>query len=276
MADALWRSALRRVFSLYYREGHVYRMPLGPLRGLRVRYTEGLTYHNVLGLKDVDAFGILSRLRPTVLADVTTIADIGAQYGLYSLWFAREFARDGLTVHAFEPAPATFARLSDNIALNAMTALIRPHNVACSDSDGTADFFIRAAGSSNTLLDVDDPSAQRTSIQTVTLDHYLVDRGLPAPQLMKIDVEGAGGMVLAGAQRVLAETRPVILMDSHDHGEDRAMSDVCLTHGYAAYRITNGEWVREVDEIHPHPQGVWGTLLLVPREQESATRAVLG
>lgn len=49
--------------------------------------------------------------------------------------------------------------------------------------------------------------------------------------------------------------------------EDRAISRVITAHDYAAYRFTNRRMVTRPTETHPDAEGVWGTLLLYPREQ---------
>ena len=46
--------------------------------------------------------------------------------------------------------------------------------------------------------------------------------------------------------------------------------------GYCGYRTTNNRGVARLDRVYPDPNGVWGTVLLVPKEHERAARAVLG
>jgi hypothetical protein len=49
----------------------------------------------------------------------------------------------------------------------------------------------------------------------VTADTLLRDKRVPAPSIIKIDVEGAEAFVLAGAQQLLASQRPVLLIEVH-------------------------------------------------------------
>jgi hypothetical protein len=51
-------------------------------------------------------------------------------------------------------------------------------------------------------------------VRAVSLDDYLPS-GEPV-QLVKIDVEGAEALVLAGMRRLLRESRPVVLVEFHD------------------------------------------------------------
>ena len=63
LRDARWNSRLvRGILGLYYREGHVYRVPFGPLRGLRLRYNSTINYHAMLGLWEVANFRVLTTL----------------------------------------------------------------------------------------------------------------------------------------------------------------------------------------------------------------------
>ncbi|MGH9172983.1 MAG: hypothetical protein ACRD1H_01430, partial [Vicinamibacterales bacterium] len=56
-------------------------------------------------------------------------------------------------------------------------------------------------------------------------------------------------------------------IESHTPDEDRAISRLITAHDYCAYRFTNRRIVTHPSETHPDPEGVWGTLLLYPREQ---------
>ena len=57
------------------------------------------------------------------------------------------------------------------------------------------------------------PSA--VPVRAFTLDHLVFRDGLPAPTVMKIDVEGAEHAVLRGATRLLTEKRPLIFLSTH-------------------------------------------------------------
>ena len=53
-----------------------------------------------------------------------------------------------------------------------------------------------------------------SGVPTVTLDGFSAGRG-DRPSLLKVDVEGAEVRVLAGAARLIAETRPAIICELH-------------------------------------------------------------
>jgi methyltransferase FkbM-like protein len=60
-------------------------------------------------------------------------------------------------------------------------------------------------------------SGEYILVPSIPLDEFIAS-GNPAPQLMKIDVEGGETAVLVGAERLLRERRPVIICEVH-HAE---------------------------------------------------------
>src|SRR3546814_12168918 len=50
------------------------------------------------------------------------------------------------------------------------------------------------------------------NVKTRTIDSLVAEHGL-RPALLKVDVEGAEGMVFAGAERTFEEHRPVVLAE---------------------------------------------------------------
>ncbi|MDB9489685.1 hypothetical protein PN478_03980 [Dolichospermum circinale CS-534/05] len=56
------------------------------------------------------------------------------------------------------------------------------------------------------------------------------------------------------------------MVESHIPDEDKAISDLVVRHNYQAYRLNNRKWVTEIHDTFPNPEGIWGTLLLVPNK----------
>ena len=52
-------------------------------------------------------------------------------------------------------------------------------------------------------------------VRAFTLDHLVFRDGLPAPTIMKIDVEGAEHAVRRGATGLMTEKRPLIFLSTH-------------------------------------------------------------
>ena len=136
------------------------------------------------------------------------VYDIGANVGLHTLFYSHVADR----VVAFEPAPAAFARLSDNIRLNNRTN-ITTMNVALSDRTATLDFLDNGVGQTGTLITSATHAQGFRKIQVPA--HRLDDLDLPAPDLLKIDCEGAEMQVLRGAEATLRKHRPKVHLEVH-------------------------------------------------------------
>lgn len=271
---------VRSLLSHYYQDGQVYTVPLGPLRGVRIRYHPQINYHAMLGLWELDNFRLLHRVLVTgnFLAGNETTCDVGANIGLFSLWLSSYCVPRG-TVHAFEAAPNTLETLRDTISLNARSNIdVAPY--ACSDRSGPVEFFV---GYHHHVSSLDEDwaagdaggSATRITVDGITLDAFFYEAGRPAPAFIKIDIEGGGVYALKGCIRCAEKARPLFLVESHTPAEDRAISSLITGFDYQAFRFTDRRWVNAPGETYPHPEGVWGSLLLCPGEHHARVAALL-
>jgi FkbM family methyltransferase len=97
---------------------------------------------------------------------------------------------------------------------------------------------------------------ERHLTPAVTLD-FLADN-LPAPRVLKIDVDGAELGVLAGGGRLFREHRPILLVEVYERNAD-AVSALLLGHGYSLFDYSGGEAGRR-----PVSRAVYNTLALPP------------
>ncbi|MBI3878947.1 MAG: FkbM family methyltransferase [Verrucomicrobia bacterium] len=136
--------------------------------------------------------------------------DIGANVGVVAAHFAQP--RFGLAaIHCFEPNPAPLKTLT---GLFRNHPVARVHGFALGAADGRAPMNLSTDGSSVGSLH-HLPSHAGGSIEIVVRagDRARAELGLPAPNLMKIDVEGFEPEVLAGLAQTIAEARPVIFFE---------------------------------------------------------------
>jgi FkbM family methyltransferase len=282
LRDAKWNSRLvRGLLGMFYREGRVYRVPFGPLRGLRLRYGPSINYHAMLGLWEVANFRLLVKLQrkcQALNAPDAVVCDVGANIGLFSLWFAHQYVPQG-RVFAFEAAPQTLERLRDHLSLDSASN-IEVVPFACTDRIGPVEFFL---GRHHHISSLNAQWAgggqiqpEKISVPGMTLDEFFLGtQPHPCPNFIKMDIEGGAVFALRGCDRVVARTRPLFLIESHTPDEDRAISDLILRHDYAAYRVDNDQWVTALDQVHPNLEGVWGTMLLCPSERQPGIAAAL-
>lgn len=86
------------------------------------------------------------RVMTKIIKDGTTMLDIGANIGWYSLNFAKIFP--SLNVLAFEPVPKTFQYLQDNLKIND-TVGVQVYNFGFSDERKDIDMYYYPAGMGN-------------------------------------------------------------------------------------------------------------------------------
>lgn len=157
------------------------------------------------------------------------VADIGANFGHYSLVAAREIGPEGLVL-AFEPQADIYAELQRNVSLATGQAAIRTFSCAAGERDGTTTFVLnlRRAGCASRVLQNVNAMEVGTQIEVpmrrlaCVLDEECPGRPLG---LLKMDTQGGEAAVLEGAWEVIHRDHPVIIMEFWPRGLSRAGAD---------------------------------------------------
>ena len=181
--------------------------------------------------------------------------DVGANIGYFSLVAAAAVGEQG-EVAAFEPGSAALARLQENASLNP-DRKIRIFNVAVAASDGEAVLYSHPeiADSSASLYAGAAGGAGGETCATVALDRFLEKEGLRPPDFIKLDVEGAEMAALQGAAAILADFRPLLLVEMEEKnlqaaGASKAAIQAFLRdYGYRAAHLRKGRWLL-LDDVH--------------------------
>jgi FkbM family methyltransferase len=155
------------------------------------------------------------------LRDDDVLYDVGANVGVYSL-IAAAIAPKARIV-AFEPGYANFAALCDNISLNGATT-IAPLPIVLGESTRSATLAYSDVSAGSARHVVDGTGSYEQPILVHTIDLLVGMFGVPAPTLVKLDVDGAEAAVLSGAANALArpQLRSLIV-----EIEDALSEDVC-------------------------------------------------
>lgn len=150
-------------------------------------------------------------LVPSIRPDDTCF-DVGANIGYYTTLMARAATLG--SVHAFEPDPICGALLQLNVRLNRFeNVTLNP--IVLGATPGRVR-LVRATDSGfNSLRDTGRrPVAGTISVAMDTMDAYLAATGTRRVDVLKVDVEGAEGLVIEGAKRLLddASRRPRLIL----------------------------------------------------------------
>ena len=165
------------------------------------------------------------------LTPQTVVYDVGAHAGYYSLVAARRCA----AVYAFEPYPANAFFLREHFRKNKL-ANCHAAESAVGNVDGPISF---TPGRTNCEGKMNADGLFRFGC--VKLDTFC--ETAPAPDLMKIDVEGAELEVLKGGARMISAKRPVIFLATHSETLDAACRAFLEAFGYRIRELAHDELV---------------------------------
>jgi FkbM family methyltransferase len=144
--------------------------------------------------------------------------DVGAHIGYFSMKAAARVGTAGRVV-AFEPNPETLKLLSDNVSANGF-ANITVEPIACTDREQTLTLFAapRAnTGASSLSRDnaaiVENEAPKPYPVRGRPIDDITDELKLGRVDAIKIDVEGAEGLVLRGAIKTLNRFHPKVVLE---------------------------------------------------------------
>lgn len=167
--------------------------------------------------------------------------DVGANIGYITLLMAKAVGGNG-QIFAFEPLPANLERIRANLAINSVADVVVVP-MAVGKQRGQARFLVHqstgmgkiegSAGRAGSYRDV-------VEVDIIDLDAFIFDLGYPAPDIIKIDIEGGEVLALPGMIRVLNDVRPLLFMELH--GEEAALVTwrVLSAASYNLYRMKRG------------------------------------
>ncbi len=159
------------------------------------------------------SFQLVDALRRQRVAPASVI-DVGANVGQFAV--AATKLLKPRVLHSFEPIPAVADCLRRNLG---GFACAKVNEVVLGERVGSTLFHVNSHNHSSSILSLGDehrnafPDAREVKtieVPMTTLDCYFHDRELPAPVLLKLDVQGYEAQVLRGGRATLARTRWVV------------------------------------------------------------------
>lgn len=148
--------------------------------------------------------------------------DVGANIGSYTVLASGAVGAETI---CFEPVPATYQHLLDNLYLNRLVSRVTPLNVAVDSEVGELE-MMADQDTVNRVVTNEVYLGTKVKVPVVSLDEILDGR---VPKLIKIDVEGFETLVLKGAAHTLNDPGlEAILMELNGSGNAYGFDEKAL------------------------------------------------
>lgn len=173
-----------------------------------------------------------------------TLWDIGANIGLYTLYAAQ---RKDITVYAFEPNGLNFGIMIEHLMINQLDRYAKAFCVAfdekthigdlcCSDAEvGQAGNNLQQEGVMNRSM---NDNSFMQSVPVFSMDDFCKIYNLPAPDHMKLDVDGLEDVILKGGTQTLSGVKSLIIEIEGDDARQQMLLDLVLRTGLKERNIS--------------------------------------
>ncbi len=201
------------------------------------------------------------------------VFDIGANVGLHTVLLSKLVRQTG-KVFVFEPNVLLVSALEKTVSHAGNAKLF---DFALSDENGTAVLYVPQEHSLGSLTDWTKgriPDKAREMIcKLKRLDDFMNERGLPLPDFIKCDVEGAELKVFQGGRETLnREDAPIILFEANVHNARGFGLPITAAHDYLSelpfpcfkfFDVAEDGSCTETKELHP----IHSNILAVPQSK---------
>jgi len=229
----------------------------GDLAGFTILLDMHIDKDYWLGTYEPELQSALRELVPTG----ALIFDVGANIGYVSLLLAKAAGVNGY-VFAFEALPSNVEQLRRNVALNGMERRVMVIDRAVTQATGPVHFLVHISGGMGKVAGSagrEDKYQSEVTVPGISLDEFVYGQGNPRPQVVKMDIEGGEVLALPGMRRVLAEARPLMLMELHGPESNRVAWE---TLNAAGYKIC---WMRPSYPVIPSLEAMGWKAYIVAR-----------
>ena len=197
----------------------------------------------------------------------TTFLEVGANFGVYCLPAVSQLGFSRAV--AYEPDPASFELLRQNIERNDLGERVDAHHAALSEQPGELTLSLGIGNSGDNRI-VDSASGSRhetVQVPAKTFDDEVAAGRIPLGELglVWLDVQGHEGEVLAGARSLLSSNVPIVMEYSSGmlKGEARTRLneliaenfDVIVDLGWCS--LSNKLRFQPASVIHDFARGLW-------------------
>ena len=172
-----------------------------------------------------------------------TIVDIGANIGAFSIYAAQEL--ENSTVYAYEPVPANFGLLRENIEANNLGQRVKCFGKAVGGQNEKRKLYLKTSPQHSlysrcSTLD----SEGYIDVECITLEQAFDQNGIETCDLLKVDAEGAEYEIFYNAAAShLAKVRNCILeyhnMPHENNCNARAIKNYMISRGFSVANIAD-------------------------------------
>lgn len=192
-----------------------------------------------LGTYEVD----LQETIRTYIKPGMVVYDVGANIGYISLLLNQHVGTNG-HIFSFEALPANIKRLQQNIEANQAERSITVVPAAVTASSQPVQFLVHPSTSMGKAVGsagrTDQAYMQEISVEGISLDDFIFQKGNLPPSAIKMDIEGGEVMAVEGMAHLLNEYHPVMLVELHGQQAARKVGSTLMAAGYSLYLMEPG------------------------------------
>jgi len=152
-------------------------------------------------------------------------------------------------------------RLVKNITINGLADRVTALNCAIIDKPGQIRFWI---GPSDDMGKVEGSAGreEKTYVESIqvdgmSLDWFVFAMNNPAPDLVKVDIEGGEVLALPGMTRLLKEAHPIIFAELHGPQAAQVCWEILTNSTYRIHRMD-----KDLQEVHRVDDLDWKSYLI--------------
>ena len=217
-------------------------------------------------LKDYFSLTILRKLATTS----QVIFDVGADTGMVSLYISE--ANPAARIYSFEPSRHSYPVLLTNLQKN-NNQMITPNKMAVGAKNSTETFYYSPANSVISSLEPRE-GFEAEDVRVTTIETFCGQNKINKIDLIKIDVEGFEGDVIAGLGEEIALSRPIIHAEVLNETNGAKIGPVLPT-DYVYFRINDEKQLLQKDVKIDRTSIVSNNYLFVPQEKLSLLKELL-
>lgn len=213
----------------------------GPMSGIKLMPGPHISHKHLDGTYEDDTLKAIARFQPPD----SVCYDLGASIGYISLLMAKK----AKAVYSFEPAPHALEEIRRQSTLNGFSH-IHPVQQVVSGDFREVEFALTDNAYGSRIVAGQPVAKDRPKLKfkTTTLDTLATQ--YPAPNFIKIDVEGEELAVLRGGEKVIRSSRPIFCIELHSPQLTRDCVKLLESHGYRVTEL-DGQPLRSHETVRP-------------------------